>query len=129
MFRLVGTSVVLGVALAVLGTAAYAAAVPPDASEYQWAQGQPAGVASLPDANERAVQILVNNSGGPPGGPANSATPDSFLAAFNQHLVAAQVLLQALLPGMKASGYGRDMSKYVLEEYTNTKHVMIRHDV
>lgn len=58
-------------------------------------------------ANERAVQILVNNSGGPPGGPANSATPDSFLAAFNQHLVAAQVLLQALLPGMKASGYGR----------------------
>ena len=29
--------------------------------------------------------------------------------------------------GHKASGYGRDMSKYVLEEYTNTKHVMIRH--
>lgn len=29
--------------------------------------------------------------------------------------------------GHKASGYGRDMSKYVLEEYSNTKHVMIRH--
>jgi 1-pyrroline dehydrogenase len=29
--------------------------------------------------------------------------------------------------GHKSSGYGRDMSKYVLEEYTNTKHVMIRH--
>jgi betaine-aldehyde dehydrogenase len=31
--------------------------------------------------------------------------------------------------GHKASGYGRDMSKYVVEEYTNTKHVMIRHDI
>lgn len=30
--------------------------------------------------------------------------------------------------GHKASGYGRDMSKYVIEEYTNTKHVMVRHD-
>ena len=45
--------------------------------------------------------------GGPPGGPANSASTDEFLAAFNQHLVAAQVVLQAVLPGMKASGYGR----------------------
>jgi 3-oxoacyl-[acyl-carrier protein] reductase len=57
--------------------------------------------------NAHPVQILVNNSGGPPGGPAHTATPESFLLAFNQHLVGAQVLLQALLPGMKASGYGR----------------------
>ena len=58
-------------------------------------------------ANARAVQILVNNTGGPPGGPANSAAPDEFRRAFEQHVVAAQTLLQALLPGMKASGYGR----------------------
>ena len=58
-------------------------------------------------ANAHPVQVLVNNSGGPPGGPANSASTDEFLAAFNQHLVAAQVVLQAVLPGMKASGYGR----------------------
>ena len=58
-------------------------------------------------ANTHPVQILVNNSGGPPGGPAHAATPQSFLDAFNQHLVSAQVLLQAVLPGMKASAYGR----------------------
>ena len=60
MFRLVGTSVLLGVALAVLGTAAYAAAVLPDASQYQWAQGQPADTTtSLSDANERAALPTV----------------------------------------------------------------------
>ena len=58
-------------------------------------------------ANEQPVQILVNNSGGPPGGPANTAVPDEFRNAFEQHLIAAQVLLQAVLPGMKSSGYGR----------------------
>jgi 3-oxoacyl-[acyl-carrier protein] reductase len=58
-------------------------------------------------ANAHPFQIFINNSGGPPGGPANTATSDDFLTAFNQHLIAAQVLLQALLPGMKASGYGR----------------------
>lgn len=55
----------------------------------------------------RAVQILVNNSGGPPGGPAYAAAADDFRRAFEQHLVAAQVLVQAVLPGMKTSGYGR----------------------
>ncbi len=53
------------------------------------------------------VQILINNSGGPPGGPAHAAAGDEFQRAFQQHLIAAQTLLQALLPGMKASGYGR----------------------
>jgi 3-oxoacyl-[acyl-carrier protein] reductase len=58
-------------------------------------------------ANAHAVQILVNNSGGPPGGPAHAASPEEFRSAFEQHLLAAQVLLQALLPGMKTAGYGR----------------------
>ena len=58
-------------------------------------------------ANAQPIQILVNNSGGPPGGPAHAASPDEFRDAFEQHLVAAQVLLQAVLPGMKAAGYGR----------------------
>jgi 3-oxoacyl-[acyl-carrier protein] reductase len=53
------------------------------------------------------VHILVNNTGGPPGGPAHSATPDAFERAFRQHLLAGQTLVQALLPGMRASGYGR----------------------
>lgn len=58
-------------------------------------------------ANAHPIQILVNNTAGPPGGPANTAAPDDFLRAFEQHLIAAQVLLQAVLPGMKASAYGR----------------------
>ena len=58
-------------------------------------------------ADAHAVQILVNNSGGPPGGTAHAAGVDEYLAAFRQHLIAAQTVLQAVLPGMKAAGYGR----------------------
>lgn len=53
------------------------------------------------------IEILINNTGGPPGGPAHTATNDAFETAFRQHLLAGQTLVQALLPGMKASGYGR----------------------
>ena len=55
----------------------------------------------------RPVQIVVNNTGGPPSGPAHTAALDDFRIAFNQHLMAAQIVLQAVLPGMRASGYGR----------------------
>jgi len=58
-------------------------------------------------ANARAVHILVNNTGGPPGGPAHTAALDEFRIAFNQHVMAAQIVLQAILPGMRAAGYGR----------------------
>jgi 3-oxoacyl-[acyl-carrier protein] reductase len=57
--------------------------------------------------NAHPVHILVNNTGGPPGGPAYGASADEFLSAFNQHVIAAQTLVQAVLPGMKAAGYGR----------------------
>lgn len=53
------------------------------------------------------VQILINNTGGPPGGPAYSAEPAAFESTFRQHLIAGQVMLQTVLPGMRASGYGR----------------------
>ncbi|MDW2980862.1 MAG: SDR family NAD(P)-dependent oxidoreductase [Rhodanobacter sp.] len=54
-----------------------------------------------------AVHILINNTGGPPGGPAHRAEPAAFETAFRQHLLAGQVLLHAVLPGMRESGYGR----------------------
>ncbi|HET6432095.1 SDR family oxidoreductase [Dyella sp.] len=53
------------------------------------------------------VHVLVNNSGGPPGGSAHAADTAAFEAAFRQHVLAGQVLLQAVLPGMRAAGYGR----------------------
>jgi 3-oxoacyl-[acyl-carrier protein] reductase len=53
------------------------------------------------------VHILVNNTAGPPGGPAHAASAENYLAVFEQHLVANQVLLQAVLPGMKSAGWGR----------------------
>ena len=58
-------------------------------------------------ANGNAIQILINNTGGPAPGPANSAKLDDFLAAFSQHLLCNQTLVQAVLPGMKATAYGR----------------------
>ena len=53
------------------------------------------------------VHILVNNSGGPPGGRAIEAVADEFLAAFQRHLLANQLLAQTVVPGMRAAGWGR----------------------
>ncbi|MDE2307303.1 MAG: SDR family oxidoreductase [Xanthomonadaceae bacterium] len=53
------------------------------------------------------VHILINNSGGPPPGIVAAATPAEFLDAFRQHLLANHVLVQAVIPGMKAAGWGR----------------------
>jgi 3-oxoacyl-[acyl-carrier protein] reductase len=57
--------------------------------------------------NTREIHILVNNSGGPAPGLAIDADPSGFLAAFQQHLINNQILVQALTPGMKKVGYGR----------------------
>lgn len=53
------------------------------------------------------IQILLNNSGGPPSGPVFDAAPEAFLSGITTHLLCNQVLCQALVPGMKDSGYGR----------------------
>lgn len=53
------------------------------------------------------IEILVHNSGGPKGGPLAAATDDEFLSAFENHILSAQVLAKALVPGMKKQSYGR----------------------
>lgn len=53
------------------------------------------------------IQILVNNTGGPPHGAIVDATPEQFLQAISNHIVCNHLLVQTLLPGMKSSGYGR----------------------
>lgn len=53
------------------------------------------------------VDILVNNTGGPAGGPVTQAKTDEFLNAFNQHLVCNHILTTLVAEGMKQRGYGR----------------------
>src|SRR5688500_89088 len=55
----------------------------------------------------KPVHILVNNTGGPPGGPAPSADAAAYLDAFGRHLLANQLLVQAVLPGMRTDAWGR----------------------
>lgn len=52
-------------------------------------------------------QILINNTGGPPGGMISEAQESAFLDAFNLHLVSNHVVTTALIDGMKQSKYGR----------------------
>ena len=54
-----------------------------------------------------SVNILINNTGGPPGGPAHRAELEEYVSAFRQHLLCNQVLVGLVLDGMKQSGYGR----------------------
>jgi 3-oxoacyl-[acyl-carrier protein] reductase len=53
------------------------------------------------------IHILVNNTGGPAGGPALTAKPEEFLQTFNNHLINNHNLMQAVVPGMKAAKFGR----------------------
>jgi 3-oxoacyl-[acyl-carrier protein] reductase len=53
------------------------------------------------------INILINNTGGPKGGPIIEAKTEEFIAAFNQHLVCNHILVQAVLEGMKKEKYGR----------------------
>lgn len=56
---------------------------------------------------DRVCHIVVNNTGGPPGGEIASARIEEFLKAFSNHLVCNHIVSQAVIPGMKQEGYGR----------------------
>lgn len=51
--------------------------------------------------------VVINNSGGPKGGPLLDARPEEFIATFHQHLLTAQLLAQLAIPGMRERKYGR----------------------
>jgi len=55
----------------------------------------------------RPIHILINNTGGPPAGPVFEAREEEFVSAFNQHLICNHILVKAVVPGMKVTGYGR----------------------
>lgn len=54
-----------------------------------------------------AVEVLVNNTGGPPPGALRDADPEALDAAFTMHVLAYQTLVAAVQPGMIDAGYGR----------------------
>jgi 3-oxoacyl-[acyl-carrier protein] reductase len=53
------------------------------------------------------VHILINNTGGPAGGPVLEAKTEEFTQAFSNHLLCNHILVQAVVPGMKKEKYGR----------------------
>jgi len=67
------------------------------------------GLQSVVDAilTQTNIHILINNTGGPPSGPILSATEDDFIKALGMHVGASQLLVKAVLAGMKTDGYGR----------------------
>ena len=57
--------------------------------------------------SNHGFHILINNTGGPAGGPIFSAKVEEFENAFTQHLKCNHVLVQATVPYMKSEAYGR----------------------
>ncbi len=58
-------------------------------------------------AEGNIYHILINNTGGPPAGSILSADIHAFNVAFSAHVLCNQLLSQAVVPGMKAAGFGR----------------------
>lgn len=56
---------------------------------------------------KQPIQILINNTGGPPPGAIVDANETDFIKAFNQHVINNQILVKAVLPSMKAARFGR----------------------
>ncbi|MAW20947.1 MAG: short-chain dehydrogenase [Flavobacteriales bacterium] len=60
-------------------------------------------VASL----QGSYNILINNTGGPAGGPIVDADINAFENAFKMHLINNQILVQKVVEGMKKDCFGR----------------------
>jgi 3-oxoacyl-[acyl-carrier protein] reductase len=59
------------------------------------------------ETSELQFHILVNNTGGPAGGPIFNAKIEEFESAFTQHLKCNHILVQSVVPFMKTESYGR----------------------
>ena len=56
---------------------------------------------------KRNYHILINNTGGPAGGPIIDADINDFENAFKMHLINNQILAQKVVEGMKKECFGR----------------------
>lgn len=62
-------------------------------------------ISQLPSSD--CVDILVNNSGGPPAGRIIKSNANDFSLAFQRHLFTSHLLVQNLLNGMQSRNWGR----------------------
>ncbi|MBT3587511.1 MAG: SDR family oxidoreductase [Flavobacteriaceae bacterium] len=62
---------------------------------------------TLSNNSSKNYHILLNNTGGPKGGPIFNADLSEFRDTFSQHLLCNHLLVQAVVSGMKENGYGR----------------------
>jgi 3-oxoacyl-[acyl-carrier protein] reductase len=85
------------------------AALPGDGHQYLVADFTLTGAleAVLQQSNLLHIDILVNNTGGPPPGKASDSETNQFQAAFEAHLLCNHMLVRSVLPGMKQRRYGR----------------------
>ncbi len=56
---------------------------------------------------QKQIHILINNTGGPAGGPLINAELKEFTQIFSNHLLCNHILMQATVEGMKKEKYGR----------------------
>ncbi len=79
---------------------------------HQWIAADFADNRSVEEAiknivSKQQVEILINNTGGPKAGPILEASTEAFEQAFSQHLINNQILVKAVVPGMREAKYGR----------------------
>ena len=58
-------------------------------------------------SDKGAVHILINNAAGPKGGPLLGVELSDLEAPFKRHLHAAHTMVQTVVSGMEAEGFGR----------------------
>ena len=56
---------------------------------------------------KNSIQILINNTGGPPGGLITEADSSEFISAMNLHLISYHGMVQEVIDGMQKANYGR----------------------
>lgn len=62
---------------------------------------------ALESLGDSQVDIIINNSGGPPPGTIEESSINAFHEAFNRLLMASHIIAQYCLPGMKERNFGR----------------------
>lgn len=82
---------------------AYGVKITPVVADIATPEGREAVLAAAGDQ----VDILVNNAGGPPPGMWSDWSREDFIKALDANMLSPIAMMQAVLPGMMARGWGR----------------------